>query len=149
MRRIKMLEFALRVERYVPRLLPLCNLDVSTCRTKQLSQTSSQAVPPTKLASIQSQMGDSSHKEEGSSGSSPRSEGMRRLEHHTRAFTLLREMCRLSITSRWPDISSKRWWACAENADLVYWVELAWTERPFRWTYWYIEQASTWAGPQE
>lgn len=57
MRRIKMLEYALRVE-----------------RTKQLNQPASQAVPPTKLASIQSQMGGSSHKEEGSSGSSPRSE---------------------------------------------------------------------------
>ncbi|KIP10330.1 hypothetical protein PHLGIDRAFT_28558 [Phlebiopsis gigantea 11061_1 CR5-6] len=58
MRRIKMLEYALRVE-----------------RSKQLNQPASQAVPPTKLAAIQSQMGGSSHKEEGSSGSSPRSEG--------------------------------------------------------------------------
>ncbi|KAI0698494.1 WD40-repeat-containing domain protein [Cytidiella melzeri] len=57
MRRIKMLEYALRVE-----------------RTKQLNQPSSQSVPPTKLAAIQSQMGESSQKDEGSSGSSPRSE---------------------------------------------------------------------------
>lgn len=51
------------------------DLDVSVCRSKQLNQPASQAVPPTKLAAIQSQMGGSSHKEEGSSGSSPRSEG--------------------------------------------------------------------------
>ncbi|KAI0818800.1 WD40-repeat-containing domain protein [Irpex lacteus] len=57
MRRIKMLEYALRVE-----------------RTKQLNQPPSQSVPPTKLAAIQSQMGGSSQKDEGSSGSSPRSE---------------------------------------------------------------------------
>ncbi|KAI0085434.1 WD40-repeat-containing domain protein [Irpex rosettiformis] len=57
MRRIKMLEYALRVE-----------------RTKQLNQPSTQSVPPTKLAAIQSQMGGSSQKDEGSSGSSPRSE---------------------------------------------------------------------------
>ncbi|KAH8102891.1 WD40-repeat-containing domain protein [Cristinia sonorae] len=61
MRRIKMLEYALRVE-----------------RSKQLTQAPS--VPPTKLATIQSQTGGTSGKEdafshkEGSSGSSPRSE---------------------------------------------------------------------------
>ncbi|KZT74248.1 WD40 repeat-like protein [Daedalea quercina L-15889] len=59
MRRIKMLEYALRVE-----------------RSKQLAQPSSQAVPPTKLATLQAQLGEKkddadSHKE-GSSGSSPR-----------------------------------------------------------------------------
>ncbi|KAK7693152.1 hypothetical protein QCA50_002718 [Cerrena zonata] len=61
MRRIKMLEYALRVE-----------------RSKQLTQP--QSVPPAKLATIQSQSGGGSQKEdslshrEGSSGSSPRSE---------------------------------------------------------------------------
>ncbi|KAL1683492.1 WD40-repeat-containing domain protein [Schizophyllum commune] len=58
MRRIKMLEYALRME-----------------RSKQLTQPAS--VPPTKLAQIQAQTvgkpGDTEHKEE-SSGSSPRSE---------------------------------------------------------------------------
>ncbi|CCM03841.1 uncharacterized protein FIBRA_05990 [Fibroporia radiculosa] len=63
MRRIKMLEYALRVE-----------------RSKQLSQPASQSVPPTKLAVLQAQMGQTSQKDdafshkEGSSGSSPRSE---------------------------------------------------------------------------
>ncbi|KAH9829146.1 WD40 repeat-like protein [Rhodofomes roseus] len=61
MRRIKMLEYALRVE-----------------RSKQLAQPASQAVPLTKLATLQAQLGEKkddaySHKEE-SSGSSPRSE---------------------------------------------------------------------------
>ncbi|TCD68234.1 hypothetical protein EIP91_011303 [Steccherinum ochraceum] len=61
MRRIKMLEYALRVE-----------------RSKQLTQAPS--VPPAKLATIQSQSGGTSGKDdayshkEGSSGSSPRSE---------------------------------------------------------------------------
>ncbi|EPT05407.1 hypothetical protein FOMPIDRAFT_61493 [Fomitopsis schrenkii] len=59
MRRIKMLEYALRVE-----------------RSKQLAQPASQAVPPTKLATLQAHLGEKkddaySHKE-GSSGSSPR-----------------------------------------------------------------------------
>lgn len=67
-----------------PSSAPVFNLDVSVSRTKQLNQPASQAVPPTKLAAIQSQMGGSSHKEEGSSGSSPRSEGMHLVEHHTR-----------------------------------------------------------------
>ncbi|CAL1703983.1 unnamed protein product [Somion occarium] len=63
MRRIKMLEYALRVE-----------------RSKQLGQPSSQSIPPAKLATIQSQSGGGSQKEDtlshkdGSSGSSPRSE---------------------------------------------------------------------------
>ncbi|KAI0798088.1 WD40-repeat-containing domain protein [Abortiporus biennis] len=63
MRRIKMLEYALRVE-----------------RSKQLTHTTTQSVPPAKLATIQSQSGLASQKEdgfshkEGSSGSSPRSE---------------------------------------------------------------------------
>ncbi|EIW85359.1 WD40 repeat-like protein [Coniophora puteana RWD-64-598 SS2] len=61
MRRIKMLEYALRME-----------------RSKQLSQPASQSVPPSKLAILQAQ-GSSSQKDEGShkegsSGSSPRSE---------------------------------------------------------------------------
>ncbi|KAF5386585.1 hypothetical protein D9615_001703 [Tricholomella constricta] len=63
MRRIKMLEYALRME-----------------RSKQLTQPTSQNVPPSKLAAIQNQMASSSqkddahsHKEE-SGGSSPRSE---------------------------------------------------------------------------
>ncbi|CAK5264863.1 unnamed protein product [Mycena citricolor] len=66
MRRIKMLEYALRME-----------------RSKQLTQpqsTTPQTIPPTKLASIQSIATSASHKEdipghkEESSGSSPRSE---------------------------------------------------------------------------
>ncbi|OBZ75399.1 Striatin-3 [Grifola frondosa] len=52
-----MLEYALRVE-----------------RSKQLVQPASQSVPPAKLATLQSQMGSSSQKDDGSSGSSPRSE---------------------------------------------------------------------------
>ncbi|KAI0327158.1 WD40 repeat-like protein [Cubamyces sp. BRFM 1775] len=57
MRRIKMLEYALRVE-----------------RSKQLAQPAAQSVPPAKLASLQSQIALSSQKDDASSGSSPRSE---------------------------------------------------------------------------
>ncbi|KAH9946343.1 WD40 repeat-like protein [Epithele typhae] len=57
MRRIKMLEYALRVE-----------------RSKQLAQPPAQSVPPSKLATLQSQIALTSHKDDGSSGSSPRSE---------------------------------------------------------------------------
>lgn len=63
MRRIKMLEYALRVE-----------------RSKQLTQPTDKSIPPSKLATIQSQGGAASQKDdvlshkEGSSGSSPRSE---------------------------------------------------------------------------
>ncbi|RDX42686.1 WD40 repeat-like protein [Lentinus brumalis] len=57
MRRIKMLEYALRVE-----------------RSKQLAQPSAQSVPPAKLAALQSQGALASQKDDASSGSSPRSE---------------------------------------------------------------------------
>ncbi|KAI0637251.1 WD40 repeat-like protein [Trametes polyzona] len=57
MRRIKMLEYALRVE-----------------RSKQLTQPAAQSVPPAKLASLQSQVALASQKDDASSGSSPRSE---------------------------------------------------------------------------
>ncbi|KAF9810951.1 hypothetical protein IEO21_06755 [Rhodonia placenta] len=57
MRRIKMLEYALRME-----------------RTKQLGQPSSQAVPIAKLAALQAQSGQASQRDNDSSGSSPRSE---------------------------------------------------------------------------
>lgn len=77
-----MLEYALRVERSVlPFDVPTSTIDVSPASSKQLNQPSSQAVPPTKLATIQSQAGATAQKEdayshkEGSSGSSPRSEG--------------------------------------------------------------------------
>ncbi|KAI0822615.1 WD40 repeat-like protein [Trametes gibbosa] len=63
MRRIKMLEYALRVERYALLLSP----------SKQLTQP---AVPPAKLASLQSQGALASQKDDASSGSSPRSEDM-------------------------------------------------------------------------
>lgn len=61
--------------------LPTPSFDVSPASSKQLTQPSSQAVPPAKLATIQSQAGTAAQKEdtfshkEGSSGSSPRSEG--------------------------------------------------------------------------
>ncbi|TBU50127.1 WD40 repeat-like protein [Dichomitus squalens] len=57
MRRIKMLEYALRVE-----------------RSKQLAPPATQPVPPAKLATLQSQIALTSHKDDASSGSSPRSE---------------------------------------------------------------------------
>ena len=77
MRRIKMLEYALGRERCVvcPRRLPRR----LTCRhhsSKQLNQPQAQGVPPAKLAAIQSHMGGTSQKDEDSSGSSPRSEGV-------------------------------------------------------------------------
>lgn len=69
MRRIKMLEYALRVERY---LLPfILLLLVLTCfsSSKQLTQPS---IPVSKSAQTQGNKED----KEGSSGSSPRSEGL-------------------------------------------------------------------------
>lgn len=59
--------------------------DVSLHSSKQLAQPASQAVPPTKLATLQAHLGEKkddaySHKE-GSSGSSPRSEGASRSRH--------------------------------------------------------------------
>ncbi|PIL23750.1 hypothetical protein GSI_13500 [Ganoderma sinense ZZ0214-1] len=57
MRRIKMLEYALRVE-----------------RSKQLVPPATASVPPAKLATLQSQIALTSHKDDASSGSSPRSE---------------------------------------------------------------------------
>lgn len=59
-------------------------LDVSYSRSKQLIQPAGQSIPPAKLASIQAQVATSSDKgdagshKEGSSGSSPRSEGASR-----------------------------------------------------------------------
>lgn len=107
MRRIKMLEYALRVERYVGFCSSdvACRIvfDVSCASSKQLTQPSS--VPPAKLATIQSQTGGASGKEdtyshkEGSSGSSPRSEGasyiILALCHTYRPLTF----CRLSPTA--------------------------------------------------
>lgn len=62
-------------------ILLVSTFDVSSASSKQLNQPSSQGVPPTKLATIQAQAGSAGQKEdafshkEGSSGSSPRSEG--------------------------------------------------------------------------
>lgn len=84
MRRIKMLEYALRVERSVPNTLLYCINSLTRflpSSSKQLSQTgplSSQSIPPTKVASLQStsQKDETSSHKEGSSPSSPRSEGI-------------------------------------------------------------------------
>lgn len=99
MRRIKMLEYALRMERSVQlcpevRDTPLTRLFY---RSKQLSQPASQTVPPSKLAAIQAQTATStqkddvgSHKEE-SGGSSPRSEGaLAQLKWNIQLMSLLR-----------------------------------------------------------
>jgi striatin 1/3/4 len=85
MRRIKMLEYALRVERLVPILSSALSMDV-TClfdasSSKQLSQLAplaSQSALPAKVASLQpaSQKDETSSHKEGSSPSSPRSEGI-------------------------------------------------------------------------
>jgi hypothetical protein len=87
MRRIKMLEFALRMERFVLHYVHDSLAVLTSCflvRSKQLAPAA-QSVPPTKLASIQAQSGGSgpgSHKDDagshkdGSGGSSPRSEGI-------------------------------------------------------------------------
>lgn len=62
-------------------------LDVSSSSSKQLNQPASQSIPPSKLAAIQAQAATSSEKgdtgshKEGSSGSSPRSEGTSSLFH--------------------------------------------------------------------
>ena len=54
----------------------VCPPDVSRLpRSKQLTQPAGQGAPPAKLASIQSHMGGTSQKDDGSNGSSPRSEG--------------------------------------------------------------------------
>jgi hypothetical protein len=83
MRRIKMLEYALRVERSVPILLSTVSRNVThfyANSSKQLSQSAppSQSVPPAKLASLQStsQKDETSSHKEGSIPSSPRSEGI-------------------------------------------------------------------------
>lgn len=78
MRRIKMLEYALRVERYAFLVVhvPAHDIDVSRRSSKQLAQPAAQSVPPAKLASLQSQIALASQKDDASSGSSPRSEGL-------------------------------------------------------------------------
>lgn len=82
MRRIKMLEYALRMERCVSAVGGRsAQVDVSGDRTKQLGQPSSQAVPIAKLAALQAQSGQASQRDNDSSGSSPRSEGACRLLH--------------------------------------------------------------------
>lgn len=82
MRRIKMLEYALRVERCVTS--PICGITrhdmLHVSSTKQLSQpapSASHSIPPAKVASLQStsQKDETSSHKEGSSPSSPRSEG--------------------------------------------------------------------------
>lgn len=77
MRRIKMLEYALRVERYAFIVVAVRAhlIDVSRRSSKQLVQPAAQPVPHAKLATLQSQMALTSHKDDASSGSSPRSEG--------------------------------------------------------------------------
>ena len=50
-------------------------IDVSCRSSKQLVQPAAQSVPPAKLATLQSQIALTSHKDDASSGSSPRSEG--------------------------------------------------------------------------
>lgn len=74
MRRIKMLEYALRIERHV-KITTLLYLSLLTCfyclSSKQLTQSSSQGVQPTKSSVSHGQK----EEKEGSGGSSPRSEG--------------------------------------------------------------------------
>ena len=75
MRRIKMLEYALRVERYVKIYDPFLRPLLLTClyhpSSKQLTQSSSQGVQTTKSNVSHGQK----EEKEGSGGSSPRSEG--------------------------------------------------------------------------
>lgn len=78
MRRIKMLEYALRVERYV-KLCPVLHPLLLTClyylSSKQLTQSTSQGVQPTKSTISHGQK----EEKDGSGGSSPRSEGAFRI----------------------------------------------------------------------
>jgi len=83
MRRIKMLEYALRMERCVVLYMFAYGPTLSSpIRSKQLIQPTSQSNPPSKLAGIQSHATSSSQKDDvqshkgDSGGSSPRSEGM-------------------------------------------------------------------------
>jgi len=84
MRRIKMLEYALRMERSVitPRSRSCHALTLSCLSSKQLTQPISQNNPPSKLPAIQSmavsslQKDDVQSQKEESGDSSPRSEGM-------------------------------------------------------------------------
>lgn len=64
-------------------------VDVSHCRSKQLAQPASQAVPPAKLATLQAQMGQTVQKDNESSGSSPRSEGACHCSSHTSYYKVL------------------------------------------------------------
>ena len=78
MRRIKMLEYALHVERYEATNSPPSMSPSLTCRgcsSKQLAQPAAQSVPPTKLATLQSHATLHLQNDDASSGSSPRSEG--------------------------------------------------------------------------
>jgi len=91
MRRIKMLEYALRVERFVPILSSTVSRALTRSSSKQLSQSSphaSQSIAPAKVTSLQSssQKDETSSHKEASSPSSPRSEGIRASVH---SFLLL------------------------------------------------------------
>ena len=83
MRRIKMLEYALRMERRVLLLVfPSWPNPYHRTRSKQLTQPPSQNNPPSKLSSIQTHPTSSSQKDDlqshkgDSGGSTPRSEGI-------------------------------------------------------------------------
>ena len=75
LRRVKMLEFALRMERYVVAQFTRHATD-TTPRAKQLNQASgAQNALSTKSGNAHSQKEDSGSHKEGSDGTSPRSEG--------------------------------------------------------------------------
>jgi hypothetical protein len=99
MRRIKMLEYALRVERFVSILSSTASTALTRppplSSSKQLSQSSphaSQSIAPTKVTSLQSssQKDETSSHKEASSPSSPRSEGTRVSPHSLLLLTLFK-----------------------------------------------------------
>ena len=116
MRRIKMLEYALRVERYAGRLSVAARRPRLTCRapsSKQLAQPAAQSVPPAKLATLQSQIALTSHKDDASSGSSPRSEGTCRPVVRPVPASLIRAyVCRFAAATR-PHVD----WLDAQRCD--------------------------------
>lgn len=90
-------------------------------------------------------MGGSSHKDEESSGSSPRSEGVYAAYFVAGREILTRRVGRFAITPRGANLVGERCWCSEEN--LVNRLELASSKRPrCRWD---VEQTSPRSGSEE
>ena len=117
--------------------------------SKQLNQPPAQGVPPAKLAAIQSHMGGTSQKDEGSSGSSPRSEGTcLSFCDVIRFVQTFFNLFRLAVAPGKPNCDREWCSPPPKDPDMVNSIQLAGTKRTSSHRR-HTKQTTPWAGPEE